>query len=164
MCNHLGVRETLEQPRAVQLDELARKESLFLTSCTVEFRALVRAMISGPRARPGERRSYVHRDGRLADVYLSIIRAVAMDPPRLSIDYTDLQQRLDLLCNGAAPDGASVVNACIKLGQIASGFAAFAGPSLEWDEQQQMILIPDPYLLFYLRWSIHLEREADAMM
>jgi hypothetical protein len=164
MCNHLGVRETLEQPRAVQLDELARKEILFLTSCTVEFRALVRAMISGPRARPGERRSYVHRDGRLADVYLSIIRAVAMDPPRLSIDYADLQQRLEVLCKGAAPDGASVVNACIKLGQIASGFAAFTGPSFEWDEQQQMILLPDPYLLFYLRWSIHLEREADAMM
>lgn len=164
MCNHLGVRETADSLRFVQLDELARKEILFLTSCTVEFRSQVRAMISGPRARPGERRSYVHRDGRIADVYLSIMRAVAMDPPRLSIDYAELQQRLEVLCKGATPDGASVVNACVKLSQIAAGFASFTGPAFEWDEQAQVILIPDPYLLFYLRWSIALEREADALM
>ncbi|HEY5926511.1 MAG TPA: hypothetical protein VIV11_32715, partial [Kofleriaceae bacterium] len=164
MCNHLGVRETSDSPRSITLDELGRKEILFLTSLAVDFRALVRAMISGPRARTGERRSYVHSDGRVADVYLSIMRAIAMDPPKLSIDYAELQQRLDTLCKGAAPEGASVVNACIKLSQIAAGFAVLTGPSFEWDEQTQMILIPDPYLLFYLRWSITLEREADALM
>jgi hypothetical protein len=164
LCNHLGVRETLDQPRGVQLDELARKEILFLTSLTADFRSVVRAMVSGPRARPGERRSYVHHDGRLADVYLSIMRAVAMDPPRLSFDYGELQRRLEVLCKGAAPDGASIVNACIKLSQIAAGFPSLTGPSFEWDEQAQMILMPDPYLLFYLRWSIALEREADALM
>ncbi|HEX5063181.1 MAG TPA: hypothetical protein VFV99_27585 [Kofleriaceae bacterium] len=164
MCNHLGVRETLDQPRSVKLDELGRKEILFLTSCTADFRSLVRAMISGPRARPGERRSYVHQDGRIADVYLSIMRAVAMDPPRLSIDYADLQQRLEVLCKGASPEGSSLVNACARLGQIASGFPSLTGPPFEWDEQAQMILMPDPYLLFYLRWSVALEREADALM
>lgn len=165
MCNHLGVREAADPMRAVQLDELARKEILFLTSCTVDFRSLVRALIAGPRGRPGERRTYVHRDGRIADVYLSIMRAIAMDPPKLAIGYDELQRRLETLCKGASPDGASVVNACVRLGQIAAGFAtAPAGPSLEWDEQAQMILLPDPYLLFYLRWSIALEREADALM
>lgn len=165
MCNHLGVREAADPMRAVQLDELARKEILFLTSCTVDFRSVVRALIAGPRVRPGERRTYVHHDGRIADVYLSIMRAIAMDPPRLAIGYDDLQRRLEMLCKGASPDGASVINACVRLGQIAAGFAtAPTGPSLEWDEQAQMILLPDPYLLFYLRWSIALEREADALM
>ncbi len=164
LCNHLGVRETVDPGRAVQLDELGRKEILFLASLTADFRSLVRAMISGPRARPGERRSYVHRDGRIADVYLTIMRAVAMDPPRLSLDYPEIQQRLEVLCKGASPDGASVVNACIKLSQIAAGFGGNTGPSLEWDDQAQKLIIPDPYLLFYLRWSVVLEREADAMM
>jgi hypothetical protein len=164
MCNHLGVRETAEPLRAVQLDELARKEILFLTSCTADFRSLVRAMISGPRARPGERRAYVHHDGRVGDVYLSIMRSVAMDPPRLEIDSSDLLTRLDFICKGAAPDRTSVINACAKLAQIAGGFPSITGPAFEWDEQVQMILIPDPYLLFYLRWSVALEREADALM
>ncbi len=164
MCNHLGARETADPPRSIVLDELARKEILFLTSCTVDFRSLVRAMISGPRVKPGERRSYVHRDGRTGDVYLTVMRALALDPPRLAIDYPDLTRRLEQLCNGAQPDGASVVRACATLGQIASGFAPPTGPSLEWDEQAQTVVIPDPYLLFYLRWSVILEREADALI
>jgi len=164
MCNHLGVRETTDELKAFQLDELARKEILFLTSLTVDFRSLVRALISGPRVRPGERRSYVHNDGRIGDVYLSVMRAVAMNPPRLSFDRAELQARLEVLCKGAGPDAASVVNACGRLAQIAQGFAAPTGPSLEWDEASGVLDVPDPYLLFYLRWSVALEREADALM
>ncbi|HUS32657.1 MAG TPA: hypothetical protein VMZ53_29350 [Kofleriaceae bacterium] len=164
MCNHLGVRETAEPLRAIQLDETARKEILFLTSCTVDFRSLVRALISGPKVRPGERRSYVHNDGRVGDVYLSIMRAVALDPPKLSFDRSELANRLDALTKGASPDAASVLRACGTLAQIAQGFAAPTGPSLEWDEQAQVLDVPDPYLLFYLRWSVALEREADALM
>jgi len=52
-----------------------------------------------------------------------------------------------------------------KLGQIAAGFAVPPlGPSFEWDDQAQVLVVPDPYLLFYLRWSVALEREADALM
>ncbi len=163
MCNHLGVRETVAPSRAVTLDEAARREVLFLTSCTVDFRSLVRALISGPKARPDQRKKYLHRDGKKADVYLTVMRAIAMDPPKLAIEYADLGKRLEELCKGNEyPDGASIVRTCVALGQIATGFAAPTGPSLEWDEHEQIFVIPDPYLLFYLRWSGILEREADA--
>jgi len=162
MCNHLGMRETADPPRSVTLDELARKEILFLTSCTVDFRSLVRALIAGPKVKPGERKMYMHHDGRSGDVYLTVMRAVAM-APKLTCDKDELMGRLDILCNGAHPDAASVVRACSTLSQIASGFAAPTGPSLEWDEAAQTVVVPDPYLLFYLRWSVALEREADTL-
>lgn len=162
MCNHLGMRETADPPRSVTLDELARKEILFLTSCTVDFRSLVRALIAGPKVKPGERKMYMHHDGRSGDVYLTVMRAVAM-APKLTCDKDELMGRLDILCNGAHPDGASVVRACSTLSQIASGFAAPTGPSLEWDDAAQTVVVPDPYLLFYLRWSVALEREADTL-
>jgi len=163
MCNHLGVRETVEPSRAVTLDEAARKEILFLTSCTVDFRSLVRALIAGPKARPGDRQSYQHRDGKKGDVYLTVMRAVAMDPPRLALDKEELNRRLEELCGANKhPDGASVVRTCSTLAQIANGFSEPTGPSLEWDEQEHTLVVPDPYLLFYLRWSGVLEREADA--
>src|SRR6266481_2830646 len=28
-----------------------------------------------------------------------------------------------------------------------------SGPALNWDNDDQVLTIPDPYLLFYLRWS-----------
>ncbi|MBA3391647.1 MAG: hypothetical protein H0T89_03335 [Deltaproteobacteria bacterium] len=167
MCNHLGVREAALPPRAVTLDEAARKEILFLTSCTVDFRSLVRALISGPKARPGERKKYLHRDGREGDIYLTIMRAVAMDPPRLTLEYGELGRRLEVLCTqNDSPDGASVVRTCVALGQIARsaelGFGGTTGASLEWEERDQVFVLPDPYLLFYLRWSGMLERAAEG--
>ncbi|MCW5803066.1 MAG: hypothetical protein KIT31_11825 [Deltaproteobacteria bacterium] len=163
MCEHLGVRERADPARSFTLEAADRKEILFLTTCTVEFRSLVHALVQGPRARPGERKKYQHRDGKKGDVYLTIMRAIAADPPRLSFEYAELTRRLEELCRGSdAPDGASVVRTCVTLGQIASGFAPASGPpSLEWDEQDQILVLPDPYLLFYLRWSNALDREAE---
>ena len=161
MCNHLRIFETVPS-RAVLLDDADRKTILFMTSSTVDFRSLVRAMIAGPRVRPGERRTYTHHDGKQGDVYLTMMRAIAMDPPRLAIEYAELGKRLEELCRGERPDGASVVRTCMTLGQIAHGFAAASGPSLEWDDNNQVLVVPDPYLLFYLRWSGILEREAQG--
>ncbi len=163
MCNQLRVRETVDPPRAVTLDEATRKEILALTSLTVDFRSLVRALMAGPKARPGDRKKYLHRDGKAGDIYLTVLRAVAMDPPRLSLEYGELGKRLEELCTpNENPDGASIVRTCVALGQIAQSFAAPTGPSLEWDERDQVLVVPDPYLLFYLRWSGTLERAADG--
>ncbi|MBA3499532.1 MAG: hypothetical protein H0T65_04110 [Deltaproteobacteria bacterium] len=162
MCHQLGVREGVTPPRAVTLDEPTRKEILFLTSQTVDFRSLLRALIAGPKARPGDRKKYRHRDGKEGDVYLTMLRAVAMDPPRLTLEYAELGKRVEELCKpNEHPDGASIVRTCGALGQIAQGMAEPTGPSLEWDERDQVLVLPDPYLLFYLRWSGVLERAAD---
>jgi hypothetical protein len=161
---HVGVRETADPAKVVTLDETGRKEILFLSSCAVDHRTLVRALISGPKVKSSERRTYIHFDGRSGDIYLTIMRAVAMDPPKLTIPYADLQDRLEKLTKGANPDGASIINACTRIGQIASGNAPATGPALEWDEHAQTLVIHDPYLMFYLRWSVMLEREADALV
>ena len=93
------------------------------------------------------------------------MRAVAMDPPQLAIDNDELMRRLDELCNGAHPDGASVMRACVDArpdrGRVRRTDRAVArvgrARAGRWS-------LPDPYLLFYLRWSVVLEREADALM
>ncbi len=85
-----------------------------------------------------------------------------MDPPRLTLEYAELGKRLEELCKpNEYPDGASIVRTCVALGQIAQGLAEPTGPSLEWDDRDQVLVLPDPYLLFYLRWSGVLERAAD---
>jgi hypothetical protein len=49
------------------------------------------------------------------------------------------------------------------MAQIAQPFASATGPAIEWDAQTNTLVLADPYLLFYLRWSVMLEREADAL-
>ena len=60
------------------------------------------------------------------------------------------------------PDGASVIGTLNKLNQIAHQNMPPTGPALEWDEQEQVVVVTDPYLLYYLRWSTFLEKEAEA--
>jgi hypothetical protein len=163
MCESLGIHESLKEPKALVLDAGKRRAILEMSSFAADFRTLVRALIAGPRARPGERQTYAHHDGKEGDVYLTIMRAVAMDPPKLAVHKDELAKRLGDLCKDKSPDGASIVRACVQLGQIAqSTYAAHSGPSLEWDDQDNVLVLPDPYLLFYLRCSGLLEREADA--
>lgn len=162
MCRTLRVTEAVTPARAVTLDPEARRDILTGASMTVDFRSLVRAMMSGPKTRASDRKKYKHRDGKEGDIYLTVLRAIALDPPRLTLEYGELGKRLEDLCKpGENPDGASIVRTCVALHQIAGSLAAPTGPSLEWDERDQVLVIPDPYLLFYLRWSSMLERSAE---
>jgi hypothetical protein len=160
LCNHLGVEETLPLHRAFVLTQADRTTVLRLTSNMADFRSLVRALVAGPKVR-SERKMYDHRGGGKGHVYLSVMRALALDPPRLTFDLEEITRRLGELCDRDVPPEASVLGSCQAIGGIAESFAA-PSPSLEWDEGDQVLLLPDPYLLFYLRWSKHLEREAAS--
>lgn len=160
-CAKASVREACDPPRAITLDAETRRDIFFLTSCTADYSTLLRALTEGPKARPDQRRTYKHRDGRAGDVYVTVMRALAMESPRLRLSYAELTERLDQLCNGDGPEGASVKRTLGLLDQIAKNHAAPTGPSLEWDEKDEIVVLTDPYLLFYLRWSGKLERQAD---
>jgi hypothetical protein len=50
-----------------------------------------------------------------------------------------------------SPSGSSITNACYQAALIANDTA---GDSIvEWDNENDVFDIRDPYLLFYLRWS-----------
>ena len=95
---------------------------------------------------------YEFRDGTEGDVYRCVLKAIAADPPRLSFDYEDLLKRTAALCRGETPVGSSVTGTCLHMSRLA--VEKFPSErAIDWDEQKQIVDIPDPYLLFYLRWS-----------
>ncbi|MEO8548340.1 MAG: hypothetical protein ABI678_00125 [Kofleriaceae bacterium] len=160
MCLHLGVRETQSPPLEVMIDTEARRAILNMTSRMTDFRSLVGALVQGPKTRGQDRKRYDFvAEGGGGDVYLAIMRSIASDPPRLTFGYDELTTRIRRIAD-EAPSGASVVGSCYHLGEIAKDFPGPSGQALEWDSDDQVLTIPDPYLLFYLRWSDHLQRES----
>ena len=88
--------------------------------------------------------------------YRCILRAVASDPPRLSFDYEELTRRVAQVCQRDTPVGSSVIGTCLHMSKLA--LEKFSSErAIDWDEQKQILDIPDPYLLFYLRWSGRLQ-------
>ena len=122
------------------------------TSSNTDFRSLVDVLDAGPKTRGAERKIYKFEDGSEGDVYRCILKAVAADPPRLSFDYEDLTKRVADICNDDVPVGSSVIGTCLHMTKLA--LDKFPSErAIDWDEQKQILDIPDPYLLFYFRWN-----------
>jgi hypothetical protein len=151
-CFVVGVRESLSATRTVPELGDEMKAILEQSSASTDFRSLVDVLDAGPKTRGTERKLYIFSDGTRGDVYKCVLKAVAADPPRLSFKYDELLQRTVAICTDESPVGSSVVGTCLHMGRLAQDKFP-RERALDWDENKLILDIPDPYLLFYLRWS-----------
>jgi hypothetical protein len=157
-CFVMGLREAHDGllPRVICLDEENVERVLEQTSTVTDFRSLLDVMDAGPRTRGTERKMYRFHDGSEGDVYRVVLRAVASDPPKLSFPYPELLDRTRQVCKGDSPVGSSVTGTCLHMAKLA--LEKFPNErTVDWDESKQVFDIPDPYFMFYLRWSGRLQ-------
>lgn len=127
-------------------------------SANTDFRSLVDVLDAGPRTRGTERKVYKFGDDTDGDVYRVVLKALADDPPKLSYPYEELLERTAKVCIGESPVGSSVTGTCLHMSKLAQ--EKFPNErAIDWDEAKQVLDIPDPYLLFYLRWSNRLKEK-----
>ncbi|MDZ7778954.1 MAG: hypothetical protein U5R14_03320 [Gemmatimonadota bacterium] len=155
-CFEMDVRQKLDVPTSLAPGSDALEAIFKRTSTMTDFRSLVDALDTGPATRGTERKTYSFVDGTSGDVYRAILEAIAQDPPILSLAYEDLTARLGDICHGEAPVGSSVISSCQQMAKLAQRNFPLERP-LDWDDERGGVLdLPDPYLLFYLRWSTRL--------
>lgn len=68
----------------------------------------------------------------------------------------EINKRIDKVCekDGKTPVGSSVSGSCLYMARLARDHLP-TQRVIDWDEEKGVLDIPDPYLLFYLRWSGH---------
>jgi hypothetical protein len=151
-CFVLNARNRSLNTHCVTMTPDQVKNVLEQVSAATDFRSLVDVLDAGPKTRGSERKVYQFTDGSSGDVYRAVLKAVASDPPRLAYNYDELLTRTAAICVGEPPVGSSVVGTCLHISKLAH--EKFPSErAIDWDEQKQILDIPDPYLLFYLRWS-----------
>lgn len=160
-CFVLNRRERADTtllPEQINVSHENVERILEQTSATTDYRSLVDVLDAGPRIRGTERKTYRFADGSEGDVYRVVLRAIADNPPRLSFPYDELLQRTIKVCVGESPVGSSVTGTCLHMSKLA--LEKFPNErAIDWDETKQVLDIPDPYLLFYLRWSGRLKEK-----
>jgi len=157
-CFIFDIREECKSPVTIDIPADRLAQILEQTSANTDFRSLVDVLDAGPRMRGTERRMYKFNDGTEGDVYRCILKALAAEPPRLSFKLQELMDRVAKVCTSESPVGSSVVGTCFHMTRLAQ--EKFPSErAIDWDEQKQIFDIPDPYLLFYLRWSGRLREE-----
>jgi hypothetical protein len=152
-CFEMGLRERASVPEMITVDADLARTIFERTALTTDFRSLVDALDTGPPTRGTERKVFNFQDGTSGDVYRCILKAIAADPPSLSFTYDELTERVKRICRGATPVGSSVTESCRQMSIISQDKFPRERP-LDWDTERGGVLdLPDPYLLFYLRWS-----------
>jgi hypothetical protein len=121
------------------------------TALTVDYSSIVDKLKDGPKIRGEERKKFLLKDGEQSDVYPLLLKAISQDPPQLTFRYANLSARISEICNGPAPSGSSIMGACNQMSNIANNAANQI--VLEWDSDNDVLDLRDPYLLFYLRWT-----------
>ena len=159
-CLHLDARESFAMHRVFRKNDITKGKIMERTVSSANFRSLVDVLDSGPKTRGVERKMYTFTDDVSGDVYRCVLKAVAADPPRLSFPYQDIVERVAVICRSEPPVGSSITGTCTQMSKLAKD--NFPGErAIDWDEQKQVLDIPDPYLLFYLRWSDRLRESED---
>jgi hypothetical protein len=154
-CFEFDLRETKSKVVSLPVSKKQRRDIYERTATTTDFRSLVDVLDSGPKTRGTERKTYGFSDGTEGDVYRCILKAISSDPPQLSFTYDEIQARMHIVCTGDEPVGSSIIGSCMHMSRLA--LDKFPKERvIDWDEQKLVLDIPDPYLLFYLRWSGHL--------
>jgi hypothetical protein len=156
-CFVLGLRtKELLRQNFSRISKAQIQVTLEQASANTDFRSLVDVLDAGPKTRGSERKTYKFVGGGEGDVYRCVLKAVASDPPRLTFRYDDLLERTVAVCAGESPVGSSVTGTCLHMSKLA--LEKFPNErAIDWDEQKQILDIPDPYLLFFLRWSGRLD-------
>jgi hypothetical protein len=156
-CFVLDVRESHFFMKRLHIDDATLRRIFEQTSASTDFRSLVDVLDAGPPTRGTERKTYKFKGGGVGDVYRVVLKSVAADPPQLSFKYDELLERTRQVCvEDDSPVGSSVTSTCVHMSALCQDKFP-SERAVEWDEQKQVFDVPDPLLLFYLRWSRRLE-------
>jgi len=156
-CFARRVTETLDDHIRIDIDEVAIRQILESTSVMTDFSRMVSTLHAGPKLRGTERKPFKFSDGTSGDVYRCVLLALRGNPAALSFRYDEMVKRVQSICIGESPVGSSVSESLAQMGKLAR--TVQEAPVIEWDED--VLDIVEPYFLFYLRCSPHLNRLAQ---
>jgi hypothetical protein len=100
----------------------------------------------GPDERGSPRNIFTFADGATGDVYNALVRALAQDPPFLSLTLDELEARVKQIAPNQKP------NVPRTLSYLASLFKD-GKPPLEWDSNKKLLTVVDPHFYFYMRFT-----------
>jgi hypothetical protein len=150
-CYEKGIREKTIDAVDIIYDDGFFENICRRTVASTDYSSIAEKMLEGPKTRGADRKSYISVNGWQGDVYRFLIKAISLDPPCLTFRYQPLVDRIVSLCVGESPSGSSITSACLHVANLANDSAN--NNIVEWDGDNDVFDIRDPYLLFYLRWS-----------
>lgn len=156
ICLNLSLLLNLDENEQVtKIDDKSKLEEAYkVTTLNLPYKDVVKKLKAGPPTRGQKRKTYDLGDGEAADIYHLLIKAIALNPPIISISLEELKKRVDILLDQTIdkPDKNKIKSAIEQVQTIISSSESIY-QVFEWKDEEIYIL--DPLFLFYLRWGTY---------
>lgn len=152
----LNLAFLLQVDRDESIREIAERADLVeaykLTTMNLPYQEVAKRLMAGPSTRGQKRKTYQLASGEEVDIYDLVLKAIALDPPAISLSLEELKQRIDQLFleKDSKPDRNKIKSAVEQL-QVIMSTSGSIFQVFEWKDNEIYIL--DPLFLFYLRWG-----------
>ncbi len=150
ICLNLSLLSKIDETN--KLDTSLIEASYRFTTVNLPYKEVVNKLQAGPSTRGQKRKKYKTTDGEELDVYGIVLKAIALDPPLISITIDQLKERVDSLIESANDklDKNKLKITLQAIQDIMTNSAAIY-QVFEWKDDQIYIL--EPLFLFYIRWG-----------
>ncbi|ETT54620.1 hypothetical protein C162_04359 [Paenibacillus sp. FSL R7-269] len=130
------------------LDKAYRMTSLNLLA----YQEVARKLKTGPNPRGQKRKTYLTIKGEETDIYELLLKAIADDPPIVSLSIDSIKRRIDVLLgnNADRPDRVKIKAAIDQMQTIMQS----SEPMYQvFEYKDDEVYILEPLFLFFLRWG-----------
>lgn len=146
LCFNNQLRVAADNPVFI-MDLGIIQTQIALSASKVAFERLAK----GPRQRT-DRVEREFSDGSKGDIYLAVLKALALTGPKTEIQYEEVRSALKLLLVGQVPKANEVTRVLRKMSEIAFELRDQGEPVIEWIKDD-VLYIADPFFAFYLKWN-----------
>ena len=105
----------------------------------------------GPRAR-SDRKERTMRDGTKTDIYGLVMAALKNLKPTETIKYDTLRTAIREISLDEPPQRGEISRILEKIAEI-SHTDNSSTPVIDWQKDDDLLTITDPFFAFYLRWA-----------
>lgn len=154
ICLNLSLITNIDENENINQinDQIMLEESYRFTTINLPYREVVKKIMAGPSTRGQKRKKYRLENGEEADIYHLLLKAIAKNPPVISISLDEMKERVDqLMINSKEKIDRNKIRDSLQKIQDIMLFGELIYQVFEWKDNQLFIL--DPLFLFYLRWG-----------
>lgn len=150
LCLKNGIREASADGASIKGESL---ESVYRDMAESKGFPTYQNLSNGPKGRKARQRR-VMASGEQHDIYVALLSAIARLGPKPETSLEAIRQSLIAVHapGGPMPHRGEVVSALVNMSEVAKTRSQ-GEPPLEWVEDRTTLVITDPFLLFYLKWS-----------
>jgi hypothetical protein len=146
ICNIMDIKETVDDKTKIDTIDT---EQLFKTVSLNTGKVIFDKLSKGPRQR-ADRVQRELSNGSTTDIYGLVLHALAHLRPGLdTIDYETLRAAIKEVSSGTH----EVTRVLDKMSQIAASDES-STPVIDWEKEERILHVTDPFFAFYLRWGI----------